>query len=96
MAFLHGTCKRREGNAEANQLVVGVPINDTCHQVQVSFLDVGIHQLVNLVFAQLRVSVQVFVGIVDEVEDIASHSFLHQFMTGKLAWMQVVALLNHL
>ena len=35
------------------------------------------------------------VGIVDEIEDLLSHSALEDFLLSKLAHMQIIALLNH-
>ena len=67
--LLQGAAERGEGNAEANHQVA---IHYRRHQVQVGYLDVVIHQLVDLLLRQLAEAIQVLVGGIQQAEHLAA------------------------
>ena len=91
--LLHRPGERGERDAEAHHLVA---VHDGCDQVQVGYLDIVVHQLVNLAVAELTESIQVFVGGVEQVEHLAAVAFVDKLFAGELMDTQPIALAHHL
>ena len=61
--------ERGEGNAEAHQLMVGrIPVLNGSNQIQVGNLDILVYQLVNLAVGEVRITIEVVIGSIDDIE----------------------------
>ena len=77
VGLLQGTRERGESNTKADELVA---IHHTCHEVEIGYLDIVVNQLVNLMVRELTEAIEVFVGLVEQVEDALAPANVYQLL----------------
>ena len=85
--------ERGEGDAEAYHLIA---IHDSGHQVQVGYLDVVVHELVDLTLRELGETVEILIGGVQQMEHLTTEAFIDQFLPRELMHAEAIALLDQL
>ena len=96
-ALLQCARQRRDGDAHANQLVlVGSPVLYDGDQVQIGQRKIHVDILVNLLVGEMGEAIEVLERIVDEAEYPLAHATFEDFFLRQRAYVQVVALHNHL
>ena len=71
------------------------PILDAGDEVEVEETEIRLDKLVYLLLREFGISIEILVGIVDEIKDFLTHSALEDILLGKLAHMQIISFLNH-
>ena len=64
--------------------------------IEVDHREIHLHILVNLILRQSGIAIKVLERLIDKMEYLMSESLFHHFFLGRLAYMQMIALHDHL
>ncbi len=95
-ALAQGMSQRWHRDSYTYQLMLSpVQSSDTGDEVEVEETEIRLDKLIYLLLRKFRIAIEILVGIVDEIENLLSHSALENILLGKLADMQIVTFLYH-
>ena len=95
-AFLKGQRQRRQTYTDADNLAVLVPVLNERHQVKVDILQVHLCILLHLTLRELRITIEMTVSVVDDLENFVAIATLENIITRELLHVEVITLLNDL
>ena len=80
-----------EGDAEAYELIILRCVDDTGHKIQIGKADIFVDEPVYLVCRQLGIAIEVFIGSVEDGEELTSAAALFELFEVELPHLQAIA-----
>lgn len=94
VTLLHGACHRRHRDTDTDELIIFVAIDNQRDKTRIEHRQVSLHILVDLTLREFHIAIEVFIGLVDQFEDIMRNIPLLDLLSRYLLNMKIITFLD--